>query len=92
MVEMTPEFHLRKETSHSLLGTPKQPSTRLSLPPQGVNGKFLINGDNGEHLGVPYFGVGCDLNLIITSIRDYGGNYPWSTSGVSDTRIEQKSK
>ncbi|KAI1101567.1 subtilisin-like protein [Jackrogersella minutella] len=67
--------------------------------PEGLNtsnlpvysGKILISGSNGEELGVPYFGVGCDLNQTITNIWDFGENYPWLTSGVSDTRIAQKS-
>ncbi|KAI0383361.1 subtilisin-like protein [Hypomontagnella monticulosa] len=55
------------------------------------SGKVLISGDNGEQLGVPYFGVGCDLNQTITNIWDLGGNYPYLTSGVNNPRIEQKS-
>ncbi|KAI0106610.1 subtilisin-like protein [Hypoxylon sp. NC0597] len=55
------------------------------------SGKVLISGDNGEELGIPYFGVGCDLNQTITNIWDYGSNYPWLTSGVTNNRIQQKS-
>ncbi|KAI1451585.1 subtilisin-like protein [Annulohypoxylon moriforme] len=67
--------------------------------PEGLNisslpvysGKILISGGNGEELGVPYFGVACDLNQTITNIWDYGANFPFLTSGVSDNKIQQKS-
>ncbi|KAI5860037.1 subtilisin-like protein [Durotheca rogersii] len=55
------------------------------------SGKVLISGDNGEELGVPYFGVACDLNQTITNVWDYGWSFPFLTSGVFNDRIEQKS-
>ncbi|KAI6090680.1 subtilisin-like protein [Hypoxylon rubiginosum] len=67
--------------------------------PEGLNatnlpvysGKILISGSNGEELGVPYFGVGCDLNQTITTVWDTGLNYPYLLSGLSNIRIDQKS-
>ncbi|KAI2464028.1 subtilisin-like protein [Annulohypoxylon bovei var. microspora] len=69
------------------------------VAPEGLNtsslpvysGKILISGDNGEELGVPYFGVACDLNQTITNIWNYGGYFPFLTSGVRNDRIQLKS-
>ncbi|KAI2606174.1 subtilisin-like protein [Hypoxylon fragiforme] len=55
------------------------------------SGKVLISGSNGEELGVPYFGIACDLNQTISNIWDYGSSFPFLNSGLSDTRIAQKS-
>ncbi|KAF3058416.1 C5a peptidase [Daldinia childiae] len=97
-VKMTPEVSFPKGDFTVAPGEKKTAEFTFTAP-EGLNtsslpvysGKVLISGDNGEQLGVPYFGVACDLNQTITNIWDYGSNYPWLTSGVSDNRIQQKS-
>ncbi|OTA54818.1 subtilase [Hypoxylon sp. EC38] len=97
-VKMTPEVTFPEGEFVVGPGETKEAEFTFKAP-EGLNasslpvysGKVLISGDNGEELGVPYFGVGCDLNQTITNIWDYGGNYPWLTSGVTDNRIQQKS-
>ncbi|ETS72929.1 hypothetical protein PFICI_15321 [Pestalotiopsis fici W106-1] len=67
--------------------------------PQGLNssnipvysGKVLVSGNNGEELGVPYFGVGSDLKSEISHVFDYGKLYPYMTSGIYNTKIDVKS-
>ncbi|KAI1394404.1 subtilisin-like protein [Hypoxylon trugodes] len=97
-VKMTPGVTFPKEEFIIAPGETKTAEFTFTVP-EGLNtsslpvysGKVLISGDNREELGVPYFGVACDLNQTITNIWDFGGNYPWLTSGVSDNRIQQKS-
>ncbi|OTA98137.1 hypothetical protein M426DRAFT_259709 [Hypoxylon sp. CI-4A] len=98
-VQMTPEVTFPEESFIVGPGETKTAEFTFIAPSDGLNttslpvysGKVLISGDNGEELGVPYFGVACDLNQTITNIWDYGGNYPWLNSGVTDQRIQQKS-
>ncbi|KAI0163766.1 subtilase [Pestalotiopsis sp. NC0098] len=67
--------------------------------PEGLNssnipvysGKVLISGDNGEELGVPYFGVGADLQSEIKHVFDYGKQYPFVYSGLNNAQINVKS-
>ncbi|KAI8965200.1 subtilisin-like protein [Daldinia sp. FL1419] len=97
-VKMTPEVSFPAGDFTVAPGETKTAKFTFTAP-EGLNtsslpvysGKVLISGDNGEQLGIPYFGVACDLNQTITNIWDYGGNYPWLTSGVTDNRIQQKS-
>ncbi|KAH8673435.1 peptidase S8/S53 domain-containing protein [Xylariales sp. PMI_506] len=55
------------------------------------SGKILISGDNGEDLGIPYFGVGGSLSAEIQNVWDYGRQYPIMTSGIYDTTLSIKS-
>ncbi|KAI1846594.1 hypothetical protein JX266_007167 [Neoarthrinium moseri] len=77
----------------------KQTAEFTFTVPDGVNasnmpvysGKILISGDNGEELGIPYFGVASSLRETITNVFDFGKNYPYLTSGVRDVMISSKS-
>ncbi|KAH9903609.1 peptidase S8/S53 domain-containing protein [Xylariomycetidae sp. FL2044] len=54
------------------------------------SGKILISGSNGEELGIPYFGVACDLKETIEHNWDYGQSYPYIYSGYSGPRLDVK--
>ncbi|KAK6218434.1 serine endopeptidase [Colletotrichum tabaci] len=96
-IRLTPEVLLPQEIT---VAPGETTSVEFSFSvPEGANqkalpvysGKVLISGSNGEELGIPYFGVACDLRETIENIWAYGWNYPSIMSGVTDTRIEQKS-
>ncbi|KAI1653822.1 subtilisin-like protein [Daldinia decipiens] len=97
-VKMTPKVSF-PEGDFTVAPGEKKTAEFIFTAPEGLNasslpvysGKVLISGDNGEQLGVPYFGVACDLNQTITNIWDYGSNFPLLTSGVTENRIQQKS-
>ncbi|KAI0125467.1 subtilase [Xylariales sp. AK1849] len=55
------------------------------------SGKVLISGNNGEELGIPYFGVGSNLTATVNHVWDYGKQFPYLTSGDPDVKIQQKS-
>ncbi|KAH8203911.1 hypothetical protein TruAng_001975 [Truncatella angustata] len=67
--------------------------------PQGLNvsnipvysGKVLISGNNGEELGIPYFGVAASLTDEIQHVFDYGKLFPIMTTGASPISISVKS-
>lgn len=52
-------------------------------------GKVQLSGSNGEHLSVPFFGVGADLRRQLTPLSEAG--YPLSVSGPSNTPITSDS-
>ncbi|TDZ21506.1 Minor extracellular protease vpr [Colletotrichum orbiculare MAFF 240422] len=96
-VKMTPDVVLPDEVE---VGPGETKAVEFSFTaPEGVNasrlpvysGKVLISGSNGEELGVPYFGVGSDLNKTIENVWAYGWNTPVITSTPYSVHIEQKS-
>ncbi|KZL83766.1 minor extracellular protease vpr protein [Colletotrichum incanum] len=96
-IKLTPEVTLPQEITVAP-GETKTAKFSFSVPKVAnektlpvYSGKVLISGSNGEGLGVPYFGVACDLKKTIENVWAYGWNSPFMSSGVSDTRLEQKS-
>ncbi|KAK9797701.1 hypothetical protein SCARD494_03530 [Seiridium cardinale] len=95
--EMVPEVALPEALTIAAGETVTVPLT-FSVP-QGLNasnlpvysGKVLISGDNGEELGIPYFGVGSSIKDAIANVWDYGNLYPIMSSGVSNTPLANKS-
>ncbi|KAF6826520.1 serine endopeptidase [Colletotrichum plurivorum] len=96
-VKMTPEVTLPKEVT---VGPGESKTVEFEFkPPTDVNakklpvysGKVLISGSNGEELGVPYFGVACDLRETIENVWDYGWNTPYVVSTPNSIRLEKKS-
>ncbi|WYZ46658.1 hypothetical protein EsH8_IX_000883 [Colletotrichum jinshuiense] len=95
--KLTPEVAVPQEITVAP-GETKAAEFTFSVP-EGANaanlpvysGKILISGSNGEELGVPYFGVACDLKETIENVWDYGWSRPYLTSGLLSTKIEQKS-
>ncbi|KAL0932814.1 serine endopeptidase [Colletotrichum truncatum] len=55
------------------------------------SGKILVSGSNGEELGVPYFGVACELKKTIENVWDYGWNVPYIVSGLNSDKLDRKS-
>ncbi|KAI0016090.1 peptidase S8/S53 domain-containing protein [Xylariomycetidae sp. FL0641] len=93
-VQMTPEVDMPGALK---LGPGESGTAEFTFTaPTGLNatnlpvysGKVLISGSNGEELGVPYFGVGCDLKETITHVWDYGANYPYLYKGYSGQRLD----
>ncbi|KXH59614.1 subtilase [Colletotrichum salicis] len=95
--KLTPEVALPQEVTIAA-GETKTTEFTFSLP-EGADatklpvysGKVLVSGSNGEELGIPYFGVACDLKETIENVWDYGWHYPYLTSGVNGIKLDQKS-
>ncbi|OJD34120.1 serine endopeptidase [Diplodia corticola] len=77
-------------------GESKDATFTFTLP-EGLNatalpvysGKILITATNGEQLSVPYFGLASDLKKEMTPI--FENTYPFSTSGINNESINNKS-
>ncbi|KAI1081414.1 subtilisin-like protein [Whalleya microplaca] len=96
-VNMTPEVKLPEGQFIVGPGETKAAEFTFTIP-EGLNenkipvysGKVLISGSNGEELGVPYFGIGSDLNKTVTSSWYYGGGYPFIVSGPNQLLLDKK--
>ncbi|KAI0470460.1 peptidase S8/S53 domain-containing protein [Xylariaceae sp. FL0804] len=97
-VEMVPGVALPDGDFTLVPGETRTAELTFTIPP-GLNstnmpvysGKVLISGSNGEELGIPYFGVGCDIKETITTVWDTGSYFPYVSSGYSGPRLDVKS-